>query len=209
MRRIYRLIPELFRRKVVRVLGAYIAVFWLLATGFGSLLPTLGVPGWVLPAFVVAGIAAIPVLVFLSWKYDLVPPKLVRDPADIEPVNPGLSWAMARHEIDNAGCLVLSWTEADGRAHEKRFFRPVSIGREPSNDIELADQRVSRHHAVLWAEGGSWRIRDLDSANGTFVEQQRVTGQVPLPRSCELRFHALGPRVGVYVATTHETLVCP
>jgi hypothetical protein len=209
MRRIHKLIPELFRRKVFRLLGAYIAVFWLLATGFGSLLPTLGAPGWVLPAFVVAGIAAIPALAFLSWKYDLVPPKLVRDPADIEPVNPCLGWAMARHEFDHAGCLVLRWTEADGRIREKRFFRPVSIGREPSNDIELADQRVSRHHAVLWAEGGSWRVRDVDSANGTYIDQARVKGTAPLPQSCALRFHADGPMVDVYIVTTHETLVTP
>jgi hypothetical protein len=200
---------ELLRRKVVRVLGAYIAVFWLLATGFGSLFPTLGVPAWVLPVFVVAGIAAIPVLAFLSWKYDLVPPRLIRDQGDIGPVNPALSWAMLRHETEDAGSLLLSWTSEEGAYREKRFFRPVSIGREPSNDIELADQRVSRHHAVLWAEAGSWRVRDLESANGTFIDQDRVTGTAPLPGSCALRFHPHGPTVNVYIATTHETLVTP
>jgi hypothetical protein len=209
MRRLRTLLLELLRRKVVRLLGAYIAVFWLLATGFGSLFPTLGVPGWVLPAFVVAGVAAIPLLVWLSWKYDLVPPQLVRDPKDIEPLNPGLGWAMARHEVGNAGYLLLSWSAEGDAQREKRFFRPVSIGREPSNDIELADARVSRHHAVLWAEAGLWRVRDLESANGTYIDQSRVSGTAPLPQSCTLRFHPGGPTVDVYVATSHETLVTP
>lgn len=209
MRRLRTLLQELFRRKVVRLLGAYIAVFWLLATGFGSLLPTLGVPEWVLPTFVVAGIGAIPLLAWLSWKYDLIPPQLVRDPKDIGPVNPALSWALARHEVDNAGYLLLSWS-AEGDTHrEKRFFRPVSIGRDPGNEIELDDRRVSRHHAVLWAEAGAWCVRDLDSANGTYIDQVRVKGRAPLPQSCTLRFHPEGPMVNVYVATTHETLVTP
>jgi hypothetical protein len=209
MKGIHKLVLELFRRKVVRLLGAYIAIFWLLATGFGSLFPTLGVPEWVLPAFVAAGVGVVPVLVFLSWKYDLVPPRLVRDPKDIEPVNPALGWAMLRHETADAGYLLLSWTGEGGTFREKRFFRPVSIGREPTNDIELADQRVSRHHAVLWAEAGAWRVRDLDSANGTFVDQARVSGTAPLPRSCALRFHPNGPTLNVYIVTTHETLVTP
>lgn len=200
---------ELFRRKVVRLLGAYIAVFWLLATGFADLFPNLGFPDWALPAFVVAGIAAMPVLALLCWKYDLVPPQLVRDPKDVESLNPGLSWAMRRHDNHDAGFVTLTWHTPDGMASEKCFFRPVSIGREPTNDIELADQRVSRHHAVLWAEGGQWRVRDLDSANGTFVDRARVAGSALLPQSCELRLHPHGPAVGIVVARTLETLVSP
>lgn len=209
MRSVRDFTAELFRRKVVRLLGAYIAIFWLLATGFADLFPNLGFPDWALPAFVVAGIAAIPILAFLCWKYDLVPPQLVRDPKDIESLNPGLSWAMRRHDNQNAGFVVFTWESAGGIAREKRFFRPASIGREPTNDIELADQRVSRHHAVIWAEAGQWRVRDLDSANGTFIDGKRVAGSAPLPQSCELRLHAHGPAVGIVITKTLETLVSP
>jgi hypothetical protein len=209
MKGIRKLVGELFRRKVVRVMGAYIAIFWLLATGFGSLFPTLGVPAWVLPVFVVAGIALIPVLTFLTWKFDLVPPQLVRDPRDVQPVNPALGWAMLRHETADAGHLLLSWTGEGGVHCEKRFFQPVSIGREPGNDIEFADQRVSRYHAVLWAEAGFWRVRDLESANGTYLDEARIKSTAPLPQSCALRFHPDGPTVHVYIATNHETLVSP
>jgi hypothetical protein len=200
---------ELFRRKVVRLVGAYVAVFWLLATGFASLFPTLGFPDWALPAFMVTGLAAIPVLALFSWKYDVIPPQLVRDPKDIELSNPGLSRAVLRHDNRNAGYVLLAWRTEEGAAREQRFFRPVAIGREPSNDIELADPRVSRHHAVIWAESGAWLVRDLDSANGTFIDHRRVDGTALLPRSCEVQFHPHGPTVAVTVMKTRETLISP
>lgn len=198
---------ELLRRKVVRLLGAYIAIFWVLAEGFASLFPALGVPGWALWAFIVAGAAAIPVLAFLSWKYDIVPPQLIRDAKDLEGKNPGLGWARLRHDTRDAGYLLLSWSGHEGAAVEKRFFQPVAIGREPNNDIELADDRVSRHHAVLWAEEGAWRVRDLDSANGTFIDHMRVTGTAVLPQACELKFHRNGPVVALRVAKALPTRV--
>lgn len=207
MKGVRKFASELFRRKVVRLVGAYIAVFWLLAQGFASLFPVVGFPEWPLRAFIVVGIAAIPLIAFFSWKYDIVPPQLVRDHKDLEAINPALSWAMVRHDNHEAGYVLLSWRSEDDTVREKRFFKPVSIGREPNNDIELPDQRVSRHHAVLWAEEGTWRVRDLDSGNGTFIGHTRVTGSAALPQSCDLRFHPNGPIVSVYVAKTAETLV--
>lgn len=207
MGQVGKFVSELLRRKVVRLLGAYIAVFWLLLQGLASLFPVLGVPDWTLRVFFIVGVAIIPVLAFFSWKYDIVPPQLVRDSKDVEAVNPALSWARVRHDNQGAGHVLLKWTVDGSATHEKRFFQPVAIGREPNNDIELPDQRVSRHHAVLWAEGGAWHIRDLDSGNGTYIGHSKVTGTAPLPQTCELRFHANGPVVDVFVAKSAETLI--
>jgi FHA domain len=207
MSRLRAFVAELFRRKVVRLLGAYIAIFWLLAQGFASLFPVLGLPDWLLRAFIIAGTVAIPVLAFLSWKYDLVPPQLVRDTKDVEAANPMLLWANHRHDSAEAGHLLLHWNGEDGAPKERRFFRPLSVGREPSNDVTLPDQCVSRHHAVLWAEGGAWHIRDLDSTDGTFVDETRVSGTAPVPNVCELRFHRHGPAVKLTVEKPLETVV--
>ncbi|MGD9696321.1 MAG: trypsin-like peptidase domain-containing protein [Thermoleophilia bacterium] len=55
------------------------------------------------------------------------------------------------------------------------------IGRDPSCDLVIEDDRVSRHHAVLRVrEDGSAEIHDLSSANGTFVNGHRLTGPVVL-----------------------------
>lgn len=197
---------DFFRRKIVRLVGAYLAVFWLLSVGLASLLPALGAPSWTMRAFVVMGLAVIPALVFISWKYRVVPPQLFNEEESHE-AHPTIGWARVRHETKDAGFVLLSWGTSAGGATERRFFQPVAIGRDPINDVEFADPRVSRYHALLWAEGGAWHIRDLDSANGTFVDAIRVTGTARLPSTCELRFHVNGPVVGVTVARTQATLV--
>ena len=50
------------------------------------------------------------------------------------------------------------------------------IGRAADNTIELADERVSAHHARLTYTGGQWVLEDLGSRNGTFVNELRVDG---------------------------------
>lgn len=50
------------------------------------------------------------------------------------------------------------------------------IGREKkSGGIVLRDPNVSRHHAILSYDGSHWYIQDLDSTNGTFVNDAEVT----------------------------------
>ncbi|MCF7553398.1 FHA domain-containing protein [Pseudonocardia sp. WMMC193] len=51
----------------------------------------------------------------------------------------------------------------------------LTIGRLPDNDVVLDDLLVSRRHAELHRTGASWRIVDLNSGNGTFVNGVRVT----------------------------------
>jgi ABC-type multidrug transport system ATPase subunit len=48
------------------------------------------------------------------------------------------------------------------------------IGRAPGCDVVLADPLVSRRHAELRPDGSGWRIVDLSSGNGTFVNGRRV-----------------------------------
>jgi hypothetical protein len=207
MSRIRTFTKELFRRKVVRLVGAYLGIFLSVAIGLSSLLDPLGIPDFAFRVFMAVGVTAIPLVAFLAWKYDFVPPQLVRDIKDLETVNPGLSLARVRHDTKDAGYLLLSWTSSDGSTSEKRYFQPVAIGRDPANDIEFSDDRVSRYHAVLWAEDGVWQIRDLDSANGTFIGHSRVTGSSQIPQTCDLRFHVNGPIVNVHVAKAAETRV--
>jgi DNA-binding NtrC family response regulator len=50
----------------------------------------------------------------------------------------------------------------------------VSIGRSPPCEIVIVSDLVSRRHAQLEQVKGGWQIRDLDSANGLFVNGKRV-----------------------------------
>lgn len=46
---------------------------------------------------------------------------------------------------------------------------PVTIGRLSTNDVVLSDSNVSRRHAELRRDGGTWTLVDLGSTNGTLV----------------------------------------
>jgi pSer/pThr/pTyr-binding forkhead associated (FHA) protein len=52
--------------------------------------------------------------------------------------------------------------------------RPVTIGRSPDNDLPVDNLAVSNHHARVYYEGGRLVVEDLDSLNGTFVNDLRV-----------------------------------
>jgi ABC transport system ATP-binding/permease protein len=67
--------------------------------------------------------------------------------------------------------------------------RTLRIGRSPDNDIVVLDPDVSRHHAELRGTAGAYRVVDLASANGTFVNGQRAM-DVPLSEGDVVR---IGP----------------
>jgi transcriptional regulator with GAF, ATPase, and Fis domain/pSer/pThr/pTyr-binding forkhead associated (FHA) protein len=56
----------------------------------------------------------------------------------------------------------------------------VLIGRAPTNQIVIKDERCSRTHVEVFMTGGQWTLRDLDSRNGTLVGNQRVIEDWPL-----------------------------
>jgi pSer/pThr/pTyr-binding forkhead associated (FHA) protein len=49
----------------------------------------------------------------------------------------------------------------------------VVVGREGA-DIALQDPEISRHHCVVEVREDYANLRDLDSTNGTFFEEERV-----------------------------------
>jgi pSer/pThr/pTyr-binding forkhead associated (FHA) protein len=53
----------------------------------------------------------------------------------------------------------------------------ITIGRDPMADITINDPEVSRQHARLIGTMSGYRIQDLGSTNGTFVEGERLGGE--------------------------------
>jgi hypothetical protein len=50
----------------------------------------------------------------------------------------------------------------------------TTVGRHPDSDIFLDDVTVSRRHAVLSRTDGGYRVADVGSLNGTYVDHERV-----------------------------------
>jgi len=54
----------------------------------------------------------------------------------------------------------------------------ITIGRGADNTIVINDPSISSHHAQLLLEGDTYRLKDLDSTNGTRVNGKPVTEAV-------------------------------
>lgn len=66
-----------------------------------------------------------------------------------------------------------------GRSY--RFHQDMTtIGRTNGNDFVISGRTVSRRHARLWFDNGRWYLEDLQSANGTLVNNVRIHQPVVL-----------------------------
>lgn len=54
------------------------------------------------------------------------------------------------------------------------------IGRQPGCQIMINNSKISRQHAKLSHAGGQWHVEDLNSANGTYLNGQRIAGPMPI-----------------------------
>lgn len=50
----------------------------------------------------------------------------------------------------------------------------ITIGRQDDNDIVIPEQTISKNHAIIHIENGSFFLTDLGSTNGTFVNGNRI-----------------------------------
>jgi pSer/pThr/pTyr-binding forkhead associated (FHA) protein len=62
------------------------------------------------------------------------------------------------------------------------------IGRGSKNQVTIDESTISESHAQIECRAGSFLLRDLRSANGTFLNGSRVNGESPLRASDKLRF---------------------
>jgi hypothetical protein len=90
------------------------------------------------------------------------------------------------------GFLVLS---LDGSSGPVAIDGMVGLGRAADNQIRFpeSDAIVSNHHASLYLKGGKVWLKDLSSANGTWVSEGRVT-EVELRVGQEFSLGRHGPR---------------
>ncbi len=61
------------------------------------------------------------------------------------------------------------------------------IGRAPQRVVRLLDSNVSRKHAEIVRRGERYVLRDMNTPNGTFVNGERIRGEIPLAEGDQLR----------------------
>lgn len=76
-----------------------------------------------------------------------------------------------------------------GQRREPISSAKVNIGRSASNEIVIEDESISRLHAQLHRNrDGGFSVTDMDSLNGTYVNDTKVAGTVPLQTGDVIRF---------------------
>jgi hypothetical protein len=64
----------------------------------------------------------------------------------------------------------------------------ILIGSDPTNDLVISEDTVSRHHASITRREARYELADLNSTNGTFVNGQRLTGSTWIDKGDQVRF---------------------
>jgi hypothetical protein len=81
--------------------------------------------------------------------------------------------------------IVIEEGEEQGR---RLSLRPVTaIGRSHTNILIIADAFASNHHALILWRDELWWLEDLESHNGTFLNEQRIAHPMPLASGDRIR----------------------
>ncbi len=71
--------------------------------------------------------------------------------------------------------MHLRYTKSDGtKAEIPLSEKPITIGRSPKADVVLEDEKASRLHCGIRNIDNEYRIKDLGSKNGTYLNDERI-----------------------------------
>ncbi len=104
--------------------------------------------------------------------------------------------------------LTLRIVEGKEAGREVSFpSLPMVMGRDATCDLALPDRSVSRRHALILGTTEAPFIRDLGSANGTYLNRQRVAREAPLEAGDRIQIGTTILEVGGATATTRRPQV--
>lgn len=101
-----------------------------------------------------------------------------------------------QHNPDSAVLLRVIKGQTDDT--EKRFTATFIIGRGKECGLQLSDTCVSRNHLQVAYDDEKWRLKDLESANGSFVNGVRIQ-ETLLAGSVEVELGKGGPLISLTV----------
>jgi pSer/pThr/pTyr-binding forkhead associated (FHA) protein len=71
--------------------------------------------------------------------------------------------------------ISLTYTRQDQATQTRRFIHAeVTIGRDPACECPVEDNAISARHARLSYHHNQWWLEDLDSTNGTLINQEKL-----------------------------------
>jgi len=91
---------------------------------------------------------------------------------------------------------AIAFLDSMGGTKHEIFKFPSTIGKKESNDVVIDGQYVSRNHAVLDKKDGLFYLTDINSANGTKVNNERIEGTIQIRPKDKIEF---GPYKTVFI----------
>ncbi|MCZ2126496.1 MAG: FHA domain-containing protein [Anaerolineales bacterium] len=84
--------------------------------------------------------------------------------------------------------IGVSFSAADGAKFLRQFDQTeISVGRAPNCDISLADDAVSARHARLIYHHSQWWLEDLESTNGTRLNNAPLVSSAVIASGDEIQ----------------------
>ena len=133
---------------------------------------------WIIMLLILMLLCIVVIILLLRW----------RKPAETSKTE--LTEPEEHYEKDDDETIILPDTDMDGLAppaelivkkstdlEAETIFKIngiVKMGRSSGNEIHIPDKSVSRRHAEIYFDNGTYNIRDLGSGNGTKVDGHRV-----------------------------------
>jgi len=112
------------------------------------------------------------------------------------------------------GCLLQIYPAASTSQLMRLTSTRTLIGRDPGCDITIRDHAMSRSHAAVDLLGRGYFLTDLNSTNGTYVDDELLRGRIPLEGGelirmggCILKFMAAMDEEANYHSVVHELMI--
>jgi pSer/pThr/pTyr-binding forkhead associated (FHA) protein len=83
--------------------------------------------------------------------------------------------------------LTLLYQLRDETRSMRFITQEVTIGRDPACDFSVDDKTVSAQHARLCHRQGQWWVEDLNSTNGTYLNDEPVSSPLVLTSGDQVR----------------------
>ena len=105
-----------------------------------------------------------------------------------------VDWETMKAPLAQTPSLLKVSLDRDSRRRVQSFSTPFRIGRSNECELSINDEYVSRTHAEVVFGNGMWCIRDLNSANGLYLDGQRVN-EIELKGPTTIRLGVAGPEI--------------
>jgi peptidoglycan lytic transglycosylase D len=100
----------------------------------------------------------------------------------------------------------LSWDSPETGRETEIFTESFKIGREEECQIVLIDEVVSKQHLEIYPSEEGWWVRDLESMNGTYLNDERIQHAL-ISKNSKVRIAPDGPIIDIELINQEKTEV--